>query len=186
MNPLYIAAAIFAGLFLFKGKKATTNTTNGTGNSKPPQPVTPADLDGQLRLGLQGVIAAYGADVARNVERIFRLETGNFTSGLFKLTNAAGMKAFAQGFPFGWKARGTTAADYAPLVSMAENAGGPVEQWVSFKQLPTALLYLGSFLKEYGNNAGRWNSTDPAIQAAYMAKLNNFGSAIVDDMTGKK
>ena len=187
MNPILIISGI-AALLLLNKKKATAagngTGTNGTTGAPDAPNVNPPDVAAALRLGLQGVKANYGTDVARNVERIFRLETGNFSSGLFKKTNAAGMKAFKPSYPFGWKARGTSPQDYAPVVTMAENAGGAPVQWVVFRQLPTALLYLGGFLADNANNGGRWNSTDPAMQAAYVAKLNNMSTSITDSLGG--
>jgi hypothetical protein len=188
MNPI-LPLAVLALLLLARRKPQApaptapppvdTETASGLYIDIAP---TGAELDATLRAALRSVVEMWGADVARNVERIYRLETGNFTSELFRITNAAGQKAFEVDFPFGWPARGTSETDYFIPVRMKENSGQGPFRWVTYRKLPTAIMYLARFLKDHGNNAGRWNSTNPEQQASYRAKLARMSTAIVDSV----
>ena len=186
MNPLAILAIIAGLALVFRKRDPNTlppaeagNVPTGSGR------VTPKDamIEPTVKRALEYVVSNYGAEVARNVERIYRLETANFTSGQFHRTNTAGMHAFGASFPFGWSMApdGLVPSDFLPTISMAENSGGTY-QWVVFKDLFKAVKFLGYFLNKYGNNAGRWNSTDPAIQNAYKAKLAGIATPWADEV----
>ena len=44
----------------------------------------------------------FGEAIAKATEKLFRLETSNFTSDAFKHTMGAGMLSAAKNWPFGW------------------------------------------------------------------------------------
>lgn len=175
MNKAWIAAgAVLLALFLLpKGAKAENDAPGGSGVQQP--------TEAQMRAAFQAARARFGADIARNAERIYRLETAHFKSGQFRATNTAGMRATRDTYPFGWKERGTNPALFAPVVYMAENAGGPRVAWVAFIRFEDALTYLCKVLQERGNNPGAWNSTDPARQTSYNAALQGIRTPFTDN-----
>jgi hypothetical protein len=132
-----------------------------------------------IKDALKVVRAVYGLEIARNVERIYRLETNHFKSGGFKATNAPGMRATKETFPFGWAKRTMTPEQVGPLWEAKDNIEGVTSKWVVFKEFQDAAVYLAEFLKAYENNAGRWNSTDPAKQASYRAALAQINTPLV-------
>lgn len=119
----------------------------------------------------------YGNEIAKNVERIYRLETNNFNSQQFKETYSAGMEAFSTAFPYGWSIGGywnEKGKKYSPIgvITLREgkgllNDGGNLKRFVKFPNLESAMFSLAEFLKIYGNNAGRWFSTNEGRQQAY-------------------
>lgn len=194
---VYIAAAAIAALFALYGKRKPGKPEPDPGNSQedptlPPVPVPdvpvnpnpappPPATEAQIVDALAAIIRADGSPaIARLVEKMYRLETGNFKSALFRATNAPGMKAMNPGFPFGWPARGTVASDYGPTVRMTDTGEGVAADWVNFLSLPVAMGYVAQFIRDHKGNVGRWNSTDPARQAAYTAKLAKIGTPLTD------
>lgn len=175
--PILPLAAIL--LFLFSKNRRTPPTEPGSPDRVTPGSDTVVAL--AMKSGLSRVVLDYGMDVARNVERIYRLETANYTSGQFHATNTPGMHAFTASFPFGWSLAqdGLSASDFHPTISMDENAGGTF-QWVVFKTLAQAVHYVGFFLNKYGNNPGRWKSTEPGPQASYRAAVAALPTPICD------
>lgn len=148
----------------------------------------------RVREGLLVVRNTYGTDMAKNVERIFRLETRNFTSGHYNRTGSPGMVAQASGWPYGWSSLRAFADKFPaynlgpstmPTVRMVENvqedgSGGESVRFIVFPDVVPALHFLAYFLKEKGQGPGRWFSTDPALQAGYLAKLVGVSTPIVD------
>lgn len=175
MNPAILVILALVILAAFRSRSGAQSA--GTGENTGGAVIRPTE--GYIAAILEGLRDRYGIDIARNVERIYRLETANFDSGLFHATNAAGMRATSPTWPFGWPKRFTNAQMFAPVVTMAENAGGPPVQWVAFIDFADAARYLAEFLKAHGNNAGRWNSTTPSKQAAYNAAIANVPTPIV-------
>lgn len=182
MKPLHIFAALAAlfvvsRLFASKKDEGTDEGPNAPGGGVH----TPTEAE--IRAAIRSIRNEFGLEIARNVERIYRLETRNFQSGGFQRTNAAGMAAVPgkMVFPWGWPKRGTTDADYAPIVEMQENGPdgtptGPVVRFIAFKYFNTAARYLARFLQDHGNNAGRWRTTDPNGQARYVAALQGIAT----------
>lgn len=181
MNPLFIIAALVALAAALSKRRPGANDKPGevSGQVAPPE----GNLAEVLRDAFNRVILDFGVEVAKNVERVYRLETANFTSGQFKRTNTPGMHAFSATFPFGWSlaADGLTASDFWPTIVMDENAGGTF-QWVVFKDLGQAIHYVGYFLNKYDNNPGRWKSTDPTQQARYRDAVAAIEPKIVNNL----
>jgi len=115
----------------------------------------------------------YGLSIARNVERIYRLETGNFTSNIYKRTGAAGMIAFDNIFPYGWNSLQTFWENnnkYEPIGIYESENGHSYLQFAGTGGFYT----LAEFLRLHGNNAGRWNSLNEQQQIAYNEAVNNI------------
>ena len=184
MNPLIIAAILAGIYFVFSGRDS-----DPPGGDMPPVPPPdsppPASGPGlpspaELKAALAAVAAAYGLATARKVEKVYRLETANFSSGLYRATLAAGQKAFSASYPWGWPKRGTEASDYLAPVEMVDTGEGIKSLWVAYRQVQVAMGYLAAFITDHGGNAARWNSTDPARQSEYAGKLATIATPYCD------
>ena len=138
--------------------------------------------------GLRAVAAQYGKPLARKVEQIYRLETGNFSSGGYRNTGAAGQKAAGSTpdrYPFGWSSRGFGPERFNPVWYARDNNEGPgAIPWVSWRKASDAMLFLAKVLRERGDNPGAWNSTDPVKQVQYTNAVNALPTPIVDALPG--
>lgn len=115
----------------------------------------------------------YGLSIARNVEKIYRLETSNFTSNIFKNTGGAGMLAFDSIFPYGWNSLEIfweNNHNFEP-VGIYHSVNG--QDYLQFAG-NGGLYTLAEFLRLHGNNAGRWNSLNEQQQIAYNEAINNI------------
>lgn len=186
--PIVAALGLAAALKYGKDKSVTNASQDPTApNTVPPDPspdpgpVT-MNTEAEAKAALAAIAQADGnKTIARLVEKVFRLETANFTSGLFRATNMAGQKALTSTYPWGWPRRGTVPSDYAPPVSMTDTGeGGAPVLWVAYKSLPVAMGYLAQYIRDHGGNAARWNGLDPARQAAYRAKLDKIATPYTD------
>lgn len=134
--------------------------------------------DAIISRGIRTVAREYGPAIARNVERIFRLETAHFTSQGWRQTLGAGMHPWANTFPYGW----TSVQDlwdqypeYRPIgVAELTEGGTGKSRWYLVFQGIGGFMSLAEYLSHYGNNAGRWYSTNAAQQAYYESKLQNI------------
>lgn len=192
MNPSYLLAAAAALILTLTRKKdeAASDAVNasedprnqsGTIPEVPPTPSVASDAVGEFATALGLIAKADGSPaIARIVEKIFRLETGNFTSQLWERTNMCGQKAFAPAFPWGWPKRGTVASDFGPLVNMVDTGEGVASDWVNYKSVAVGAGYLAQFLRDHNGNGGRWNSTDAAKQRDYTAKLAQIPTPLTD------
>ena len=167
MSNWIVPVALLGLLFLFTRRK---------GEKGPSSP-------DEIKEGLARVIDLYGPSIARNVERMYRLETDNFTSGGFQATKSAGQKAFSAVYPFGWPVRFTNASMFLAPVTMVDNIEGTMSMWVAWKRFADAAQYLGAFLHSHGNNPGRWKTNVTANQGAYNAAVASMPSTFVDQLT---
>lgn len=136
----------------------------------------------EMQEAFNEAIKRYGTDTAQWAERLMRWETAHFKSKQFGLTYSAGMEVpdGIKKFPYGWTSMKKFWEDnpnFAPVgwVTMHENAGDQADKnadrFVKFPSFKAALFSLCEYLVKYGNNAGRWYSTDAAAQARYEDKL---------------
>ena len=130
----------------------------------------------EIKQTLASVAAAYGVDIARNVERIFAWETAHFASNAFLITMSPGMNATKSVFPYGW---GTLSLLWAnPLMSpngIYEHFDGvSVVKQLSFSSLKAGMFALAEILKQRKNNAGSWYSTKKDKQDFYVAKIGTI------------
>ena len=119
--------------------------------------------------------AVYGSEVAQNVEKIYRLETANFTSNIYKETGGAGMLEFTGYYPYGWTSLTSfwnQFSGYRPTgIYNSSNGYG----YLKFSG-SGGFFTLAEFLIMNGNNAGRWNSTNESQQTAYNEAINNINT----------
>jgi hypothetical protein len=73
-------------------------TKNPAPKNNDPLKISETDIKDALRIIQQ----KFGTKIAQQVEQVYRIETGNFTSGQFLASRSAGMVAFKDTFPYGW------------------------------------------------------------------------------------
>jgi len=115
----------------------------------------------------------YGLSIARNVEKIYRLETDNFKSNIYKQTGSAGMLAFDEIIPYGWVSLETfwrNNKSKEPVGIYNSDNGYNYLQFAGNGGFYT----LAEFLRLHGNNAGRWNSLNEQQQIAYNETISNI------------
>jgi hypothetical protein len=169
MNPIGAIIGLMAILYLVsKRSPGSTGATSSGLTTPPPGDVVTPTTD-QIAATLRGLVNTYGAAIAKNVERIYRLETANFTSGQFRATNTAGMQAAGSDpytWPFGWKKRGTNPGMFVRPVVMNENATGTAVAYVAFIHFGDAAEYLAKVMQERGNDPALWRTSDPNSDTA--------------------
>jgi len=158
-------------------------TTGGSGRdeliSTRPEKVPPvSDLTNPewIKKGLQEVAATFGVEIARNVERIYRQETG-FKSGQYKNSGSAGMAAASQTFPYGWSSLKDfwTDNNRAPVGMVAYKIGrlnGQIWRYLAFEGYD-GFWTCAAILYRRGNDPGRYAATDPNSPQA-----NSYRAAI--------
>lgn len=141
---------------------------------------------GGLSDTLQDIADEYGLNYARDVERLARLETANFSSGQWDLYNTPGMEAFTGSFPYGW----SSLAEYINLTgmdpaafytgTMAENQTGIIKSFVGFPSKNEALEFLAWFIaNKRGGNFGKWFSLDSGAAAQYYATMQSIDTTLI-------
>ena len=146
--------------------------------------ITKKDIEQRFAENLKQIRFDYGYDIARDVERIYRLETNNLKSKQFLDTYSAGMMAISKTFPYGWltinRVYWSKYPQYKPVgVSTHEEnkglsgEGGGPKMFVKFGTLKAAMNTLAGFLRYY-SNAGRWYSKNSNDQIEYKKALNNI------------
>lgn len=110
------------------------------------------------------VKAVYGAEMAKRVEQIMRLETAHFNSAQYKQTGSAGME-------FGkWLNIPKNAT--SGVKEFRDNITGQVRKFIVWKSVNDFALYLASYIVRNGGNYARWNSLQPAQQEKYRNEVN--------------
>lgn len=126
----------------------------------------------------------YGTEYTRNIEKLFRYETGHFKSRQFLAGYSPGMVATKNNFPFGWASlqefvqANPKYKDGYSLKSFDTDAGQ--KSYVGFPSLEASANFVAWFLKtKRGGNVGLWNSTDPGEASAYLANLQRVTAKYV-------
>lgn len=129
------------------------------------------------RDALKKIADQYGREIAQNVEKIFRLETANFSSGGYKRTNGAGMEAIKKDYPFGWSSKVTDGVNMRSDTIRMIDSGGRDVRFIHFETVYDGMKAVANYLKHYSPE--RWYSTDPKLQAVYREKLNKIKTTLV-------
>jgi len=138
-------------------------------------------LEEQIISVLKEIADEYGIDTARNVEKVYRLETNHFKSGQFKRTFSPGMEKHKDTFPFGWKSMADywKSIDFSPdFHSMPENKTGLMKTFIKFPNIRIPMKGLAMYIKKYGPE--RWYSMNPISQAKYRNALNSIKPKLSD------
>ena len=155
---------------------------------------------------LKKVKAEWGEDMARNIEKLARLETGHFKSTQFIKTGTGGMQvpqnpdgtAAAHAPYYGWGSSFFLKhPTYTPVgtTEMFENAGasakGGLQQdkvhpriFVVMPSVEAWMMFLAQYAEDYKNEGGiyHWYSTLPAQQAIYKNDLDPISTPITDNL----
>lgn len=186
-KELLIGGGVLVVIALLAFNKGAGSRTDDGGDGVTDSDDVIPPTDASIKAALKAVRDKYGVEIARNVERIYRLESGGLSNLLLQRTNAPGMQAVKTSWPFGWSKRGTNAGMFAPVVRMRENnpqtgqPQGNTIPFVAFKRIGDAVEYVAHFLSDYDNNAGRWKSTDAAQQLRYRNALLSMPTTWTDN-----
>lgn len=188
---LYIGGAALLYLLLKpkKGVAATvSNVAPDIGGNVPPSEIIgdfSVPTETEIKSVLREIKQVYGDEMAKNVERIYRLETAHFTSGQFKKSGSPGMLKHSDKFPYGWTTPYNNLwkdnPDYAPVGEVSFMVNNKKYTYLVFPNFKSAAFTLASYLDKYP--PGRWYSTVPSQQAEYVAKLNRINTPY-SDFTG--
>jgi hypothetical protein len=132
-----------------------------------------------MKKSLKKATEIFDLSIVQNCERIYRLESGNFTSSQFLGTYSAGMEPAAPSYPFGWKSLQPfwdEHTSYKPteIKSYRETATGITKQFIKFPTVEAGVMTLCYWLTLNNNNPGRWFSTDGQNQTTYNEKISNI------------
>lgn len=171
---LIIAVAVSIIIYLlFKRKKSTTKSTtmetgkfyeiipSKTGNDY----FTPA-TEQDIKNALLHINEKYGQSIAQIVEKMFRLETANFTSTVFKMTNGAGVITSPTSKLFEHRAK--LSVYVKPLYKNGKlvkniftDKNDPAAKryiYVIFPTILEGMEYLANYIKKFGDKAPeRWS-----------------------------
>ena len=129
---------------------------------------------------LKRIYDEYGLETARNVERMFRLETNHFKSKGYQLTNGAGMEAVMKNFPFGWSKKYFLGVDYSnDLVHMTDSGGRSV-YFIKFGTTYDGMKVIANWLQSH--RVGNWYSLDPNKQKEYETKISKINPIITNSL----
>ncbi len=143
---LLIGTALIGGTIVIKKKMDAKKTISAALND--PQYVFGQNPDG------------WAADVLNAAERIYRVESANFTSDIYNNTYSAGMVATSNTTPFGWTSLATTweTPKNAPVGTFLSPNG---KTYVRFPDLRTGVYSLCKKLTDYKSQnvkADYWNA----------------------------
>lgn len=157
-------------------------------------PTLPAEKTGPdaIRRAIGQVRDQYGPDMARAVERIYRLETAHFASLGFRKTYAAGMEApkgKEGAYPYGWTTLAATLWKDAPaarpigVLGMREGDGittpsRGIRPFLIFPTLSAAMMSLAETIAQRGR-PGAWFSRLKGEQEKYEEKLRTIKARYV-------
>jgi hypothetical protein len=139
----------------------------------------------EIQLALRKVKEMFGEKIAKNVEKIYRLETADFTSGQYQKTKGAGTEAQTEFrpplvapvpkvYPYGWNRKlWDSKPEYKPTGTYAMNenirvggmtvkGGGIVKHFIVFPSVEAGMMHLADYLNRYENDALRWYAGDPS------------------------
>lgn len=105
----------------------------------------------------------YGQQMAELIEKIMRLETGNFTSGQYKSTGSAGMEEGK------WK----DLPEHSTAVFYDKQAKKD-KTFIVWESVEDFADYLAQYIIRYKGKFERWNSLDPIIAAEYKRRVNTI------------
>jgi len=133
-----------------------------------------------VKESLAAISDEYGRDVAKWVERIYRLETRNFQSGQYLKTGSPGMESFGDDFPYGWTTINRdlwkSNPDDRPTgkMTMKENVTGKQKTFLIFPSVLSGMRAVATHISADGKRPGNWFSNVPSLQARYEKDLLGF------------
>jgi hypothetical protein len=146
------------------------------------------DVENSFQNNLKKIKNKFGGNIAKNVERIYRLETNHFKSGQFQNTYSPGMESFANAYPYGWNTISNIFWNNYPIhapvgfYSGKEGKTGKTKIFLKFPSLLSAMYTIAYFLQHYNNNPGRWYSTKTESQNRYNKSINKIKTPLYDSI----
>lgn len=129
--------------------------------------------EADAKAAILAVREKYGVEMARLIEKMFRLETRHFKSLQYKKTGTAGLTAGK------WPAP----VPKNPVITLKTNpaldsAGRSEISYIIWN--PADFTdFLAQYIQRYNGNFGRWYSTNPAKQLEYISKVNQVKNRFV-------
>ncbi len=139
----------------------------------------PSKYLNKVYLAFKKIKNLYGKDFTKEIEKVYRYETGHFDSTQFKNGYSPGMVATKNVFPYGWSSLQTFAKDNGYLPSQFGTftiyvaREGKNFTYVKFPSIESSVLFVAWFLKNIRNGVVKyWNSTDETEANEYQETLN--------------
>lgn len=129
-----------------------------------------------LKEGAEAILEVqkiYGSDMARIVEKMFRLETNHFKSGQYKNTGSAGMETGK------WSSINPSEVEAYTYKAHDSNLADGIDEFIVWKHPKYAALYLADYIKRHNGNYARWYSLNETSQQNYRNKINQIQNKIV-------
>jgi RHS repeat-associated protein len=141
-------------------------------------------------VGLKAVSDKFGKDMAKTVERMYRMETSHFTSAQYRHTGTGGMEVHGPPPYYGWTPSYFTQPP-AGVYSIYENKGlsgvggnaqvkSRPKQFVVMPSVVAAMMFKANYIQGHDGNYARWFSTDPLAQEVYRKKIQAITPRIVN------
>ena len=147
MKPAYITLILIGVLFLFGkifNKKMFTEQ--------------------DARTAILKLKDAKGAERARLVEQMMRLETNHFRSEQYRNTGSAGMEAGAWGK---YLPKSATNGTY----TATDNQTLKPRSFIVWRSVSDFAQFLSDYIDRHNGNFAQWNTTNPTGQAEYRARV---------------
>lgn len=116
---------------------------------------------------VKAVAAKYGNDLAKTVEKMWRLETAHFKSEQYTRTGTAGM-VVSKGWP--------KSVPQNETVSFVVD--GKKYTYLVWNPKDFA-MFLAEYIRTYNGNFARWNSLNSFAQTEYRKRVNSVTSFFV-------
>jgi len=149
------------------------------------KPSTMSLLD-NIKLTIKKALTIYVTPVVQNAEKMFRLESGNFTSGQFLRDYGAGMEGFSDSYPYAWtslKPFWDANPDYMPTGLDLKGAPTNSKGFIKFPSFEAAFMTLCYWLDNHNNDTLKWNPIYLTDEPHYYnIRVNNQKSTICDEI----
>jgi len=184
MKAVTITIGLLALVMIAKAKKPNTTESESLPTGVMLNSIAlkvPSKYLNKVYLAFKKIKDIYGKEFTKEIEKVYRYETGHFNSTQFKNGYSPGMVATKNTFPFGWSSLETFARDNGYLPSQFGTftiyvaREGKNFTYVKFPSLESSVLFVAWFLKNIRNGVVKyWNTTNEAKANEYQATLNQI------------
>jgi hypothetical protein len=186
MKAVTITLGLLALVMVAKAKKP--DTTNTESESLPTGVMlnslalkVPSKYMNKVYLAFKKIKDIYGKEFTKEIEKVYRYETGHFDSTQFKNGYSPGMVAQNNTFPFGWtslqtfaKENGLLPSQFGTFTIFVQREGRNFT-YVKFPSIDSSVSFVAWFLKNIRNGVVKyWNTTNEAKANEYQATLNQI------------
>lgn len=193
MKKIVIPALIGIFLLVLIRKFANNTTAKGMSAKAPTPKKIPNESD--IKNAFAEVLKIYGPDLAKETEKIFRLETRHFKSGNFLKTLSPGMEATKFQFPFGWTSltKLWSETNFAPLGTFAQTENDTaimkskgIKNYIVFPDIESAVFSVAEILRKRGGKAGTWFAIERKAQETYQQYADKVKPKFVNELLNKQ